>query len=205
MKVKDVNPFTGKKGKRYQVDGKRIYEKFVEIKLNGVKCVLSSLGSVMILGNGDDSEDFIYLTSGISNGTKVVTIRNNVTRTSKKYRVHRLVAEYFLPKKEKDIRLGRDIVCFKNRNKEDIKPENLIWVNQAEMFRISTFDKYIKELSSLRKKVKSSDVVEARELKEFLLNPDYTYSDIMNIFNLNKYEGIKSCMAKKRKELRSFK
>ena len=200
MATQEINPITGKKGKRYQVNGKRLYEKFLKIYINGRQCVISSLGRIWVRNEYDNVYNEIK--PGLSRGWYAVTIHNNTIYTASKVFIHRIVAQYFVPKTVSDAKRERDIAHIKNGVGTDVKPENLMWVNQKEMNRITLFNKDINHMSKLGKVV-TSDVANSRYVQMFLVDEDkYTIPEIIKILQLEKYDGIKEALNKKRKELK---
>lgn len=200
MIATETNPITGKKGKRYQVNGKKVYEKFLIVTLNGRTCVISSIGRLWLRREFDNVYDEVK--PGTSRGCYVVNIHNSSECIRKKYSMHRIVATYFLPKTTTDIKRERNIVHIKNGEKTNITPENLMWVNQKEMNRITLFNKQIGLISKLGK-VNIDDVINSKYVALFLLDKDkYTIPEIIKILQLEKWDGIKEALTKKRKVLK---
>lgn len=202
MKPQEINPITGKKGKRYQVNGKKIYEKFLVVHINERQCVLSSLGKVWLRREYDNVYDEVKPI--VSAGRYAINISNSTKCKRVKMLIHRIVAQYFVPKTITDAKRTRDIVHIKDGDFTNIKPENLMWVNQKEMNRIVLFNKYIRRVSRLgNEKVTTEDVVNSKYVELFLLDEDkYTVPEIIKILQLEKYDGIKEALNKKRKELK---
>lgn len=77
-----------------------------------------------ILKSGKIKEDF----GSLCNGYRVIGIPG----TTKLKRVHRLIADVFIPKTKKDIDLGRDFINHIDEDKSNNCVSNLAWCTQKE-------------------------------------------------------------------------
>ncbi|MDD3122064.1 MAG: hypothetical protein PHC62_00950 [Candidatus Izemoplasmatales bacterium] len=136
-KVFDINPFTGKKDKPYQVEGKKVDVKYVYLNEPGIPkntYVISSKGEVWKKAkdrNGEDVVEKLKITI-LKTGYRVFYIRDT-TGDRLKLLCHRYVAKYFVKQTKDDIKNERFIVVFKDGKKARIVPENLVWTSRAEV------------------------------------------------------------------------
>lgn len=203
MKFQEINPITGKKGKRYQYAGEKKCEKFANVTINEQECVLSSLGTLYVkVYDPEFVVEFQEIKPTTNKGYKIARVHDKSTKKSVRIAIHRKVAECFVPVTKTDEKKGRDIVLFKDGEKTNIKPENLMWVNAKELNRINSFNKKLKVLAEKHMKV-SLDVVEMNEVKAFLVDEDgYTVPEIIKLLQIEKIDGIKDALTKKRKGLK---
>ena len=68
-----------------------------------------------------------------SKGYKTVRLTCEDPKTSKRFTLHRLLAQHFIPKTPSDIRHERIYVHFKDYDHQNVSLDNLEWVNRIEL------------------------------------------------------------------------
>lgn len=191
-----INPVTKRKGKSYLVNGCKYQERFAIIELDGTECVLSSAGRFYVKHTDCSTYTWIELTPSVSNGFKIISVNRN------RYRLHKLVADIFIPETKKDIINHRWITVFKDRNKDHVFAENLMQVNQKEMNRITKFEKDTKlSKEFFGSELSCDDVILSDMVIAFLKDEEkYTIPEIINILQLERFDDYKNLLSKLRKE-----
>lgn len=200
MITNTTNPVTGKQGKTYQYDGKKHSEKFMKVAINAQPCIISSLGNIWIV---ESDNNYTKMNPTPTKGYLVAKIRNRRSGKTFKYSVHREVAKYFVPKTRTDALKDRNIVYIKDRKKENIKPENLMWVNNKELSKILSFSKKVDALKKQKKSKFSVEDFVTSEIDSLLTeHSGYTVPEILKLFQLENIAGIKETLNKRKKELK---
>lgn len=117
------------------------------------------------------------LKAGRSNNHYLQVVLSN-KGISKNKRIHRLVAEHFIPNPE-----NKSVVNHKNGIKTDNNVENLEWVTKRENEKHAQYNNLLAtEFKNSMTKVSNSDVLKIRELRK----KGYLLKDLSRIFNISK-------------------
>lgn len=190
------NPITGEKGITYKdkYTGKSHREKFSEYE-GYPNYVVSNLGRAYSkVTNRETHSNKNY------KGYLRVFLYDKYSKRHTVY-IHRVIAECFVKKTDRDLELHRHIVHFRDWDRTHITQENLIWVNDVEMRILKVF---------YEKSRKTSSILDADLLRylDFFIESSSNYSvkEIMDIFNFKSYhliedeDEIKELIKKRKRE-----
>lgn len=158
------------------------------IPLDREENILEDVYSISINGdiiNNKSGRKKSRIFSGLGYAYISLCTKNNKTVS---LLIHRLLAKYFLPKTETDIKYNRNIVHFKDFDNTNITIENLQWVNQLELSLLNNI-----------RDTKSKKIGDYVESVCKLLEKDYDVSEICDILgiSLSKYGKILRKIEKK--------
>jgi hypothetical protein len=143
---------------------------------------ISSLGRVLSLNyKGSGTEGFIRGRK-FKNGYRNVYLTDASENAEDNIYIHRLVADHFVEKSEEDIALERDVVYFKDGNRDNMVASNLGWMTRQEVVEENV--KAARHLSKTPKR-RYLRPKQVQEMKALLKKKELPSKDIANLYGVS--------------------